>query len=643
MTDDDPFFRPGDAGPTVIRPIPGGRRAGGCAPAGPMLPPISPQSHASAAGPLPGAAVDNPLVACATDLLTVAGQLRGSPSHPNPQGLRERLTRQIREFEQCARAKGLDDRVVLPARYVLCALIDESVRDTPWGSQSDWSKQGLLIDFHNETWGGDKFYDALDRLMAFPSGNLHSLELIYLCLAMGFEGRYRVRDGGREQLERVREQLYQTIRTQRGQSEPELSPHWRGLAPQRDPLIHQLPLWVFAGLAALLLLGLFAAFTFALSRDSDPVYVALSALDKGLAPVTGRKREPIARPAARDHRDPWDPGRTDPARTAGGRDPEPSGSHRPTRGRDPDPARGGTLRLGQGHAQPRLRAPGPADRRGPRATARAGPGDRTLGQRPHQVLPLPLQLAPVPGACGVGHGHAGRGDRPARALRRRWPRGHRAAGPGQPPGCRNRRVEITLMPAARRRASSGPGKPTMKRLLGFLGCALVPDPGRDRRPGRPGVVRGTPLRIRRAGAPVPRVGPLVGHRHPVRHLGPGPDRLGHRRADAQPPAHGAARRRSGAGPGSGPSRLAGGGGDPAPALRRGHGGAQGQRGPAPAGRAMGLPAPLVPDHRPARAAARPPPWSTPGCASPWPSSSGRTPSMASAAPATATGGSPTRR
>ncbi len=297
MTDDDPFFRPGDAGPTVIRPIPGGRRAGGAPQSGPMLPPISTQSHASAAGTLPGAAVDNPLVACATDLLTVAGQLRGSPSHPNPQGLRERLTRQIREFEQCARAKGLDDRVVLPARYVLCALIDESVRDTPWGSQSDWSKQGLLIDFHNETWGGDKFYDALDRLMAFPSGNLHSLELIYLCLAMGFEGRYRVRDGGREQLERVREQLYQTIRTQRGQSEPELSPHWRGLAPQRDPLIHQLPLWVFSGLAALLLLGLFAAFTFALGRDSDPVYAALAELDKGLAPVTGRKREPIARPA----------------------------------------------------------------------------------------------------------------------------------------------------------------------------------------------------------------------------------------------------------------------------------------------------------------------------------------------------------
>ena len=52
-------------------------------------------------------ATDNPLVVCATNLLTVAGQLRGTASHPDPEGLRERLIGQMREFEQCARAKGL--------------------------------------------------------------------------------------------------------------------------------------------------------------------------------------------------------------------------------------------------------------------------------------------------------------------------------------------------------------------------------------------------------------------------------------------------------------------------------------------------------------------------------------------------------
>ena len=222
MTDDEnPFLSTDDADATVIRPMPGGiRPIPAAAPntTPDARPPRSPQSRPRPQLPIaamPGALPDNPLVSCATDLFTVAGQLRGSASHPDPAGLLQRLIGQVREFERCVRGKGLTDTVVLPARYVLCALLDESVLDTPWGSQSIWASKGLLVSFHNETWGGEKFYDALDRLLAFPSGNLHLLELMYLCLAMGFEGRYRARDGGREQLERIREQLYQTIRSQR--------------------------------------------------------------------------------------------------------------------------------------------------------------------------------------------------------------------------------------------------------------------------------------------------------------------------------------------------------------------------------------------------------------------------------------------
>jgi len=239
------------------------------------------------------AQTQNPLLACASGLLTVAVQVRGTASHPDPEGLREGLIRQIREFETCARAKGFVDAVVLPARYVLCSLLDELVLDTPWGSQSIWSNRGLLISFHNETWGGEKFFSALERLITYPSGNLNLLELMYLCLALGFEGRYRVREGGRAQLERVREQLFQTIRAQRGDPEQELSPHWQGVRVRRDPLVHQLPLWVFASVTALLLLMLFAFLTFSLNRDSDPVYLSLAGLDKGLPAVTQRPHVPI--------------------------------------------------------------------------------------------------------------------------------------------------------------------------------------------------------------------------------------------------------------------------------------------------------------------------------------------------------------
>lgn len=296
MSRDDPFSTTGDNDRTLIRPMPGGRRAAGAS----ASPPPPPKARA-AVDPAPSGAPStgtglNPLVRCASPLLVAAGQLRNSTTHPDPQGLRNRLVGEVRTFEDCARAKGLPDNSVLTARYVLCSLLDEAVLGTPWGSQSVWAEQGLLIGFHKEAWGGEKFFLALEQLLAFPSGNLHLLELLYLCLALGFKGRY-AREGGRDQLETVREHLYQTIRAQHGDLERELSPNWRGVVEQRDPLIRTLPLWVLSALAGLLLLALFMGFDYALHSDSDPVFLALNKLDVKTVevprtPVAVPKREP---------------------------------------------------------------------------------------------------------------------------------------------------------------------------------------------------------------------------------------------------------------------------------------------------------------------------------------------------------------
>lgn len=294
MSQDDPFLTTENADRTVLRPTPGGRRPPGTAPAYP-----TPSAMGGAGDALPWSDLRqlgsglNPLVRCASPLLVTAAQLRHTPSHGDPDGLRNRLVGQIREFESCARAQGIPEATVLPARYVLCSLIDEGVLGTPWGSESTWAKQGLLITFHKETWGGEKFFHALERLIAYPSGNLHMLELMYLCLALGFEGRYRVREGGRDQLEAVRERLFQTIRAQRGDAEPEISPHWRGVTEPRDPLTHTVPLWVLAAVATALLLVLFTLLNLSLNRESEPVFQRIASLD---VPVTEIPRTPAPEP-----------------------------------------------------------------------------------------------------------------------------------------------------------------------------------------------------------------------------------------------------------------------------------------------------------------------------------------------------------
>ena len=98
----------------------------------------------------------------------------------------------LRQFEERAEAAGVARNEVLLARYALCTALDEAVLSTPWGSTSDWGKQSLLITVHNEAWGGEKVFQLLDHCLQSPRERLYLLELLYLCMCLGFEGRYRV-------------------------------------------------------------------------------------------------------------------------------------------------------------------------------------------------------------------------------------------------------------------------------------------------------------------------------------------------------------------------------------------------------------------------------------------------------------------
>ena len=138
----------------------------------------------------------------ATPLLVLAGRLRGQISQADVDALRRQTTQEIRAFEDRAKMSAVPPEDVLAARYALCTVIDEAVLNTPWGAQSGWSTQSLLVTFHREASGGEKFFQILDRVSADPSRYLSLLELLYVCLALGFEGKYRLDERGRRQARR---------------------------------------------------------------------------------------------------------------------------------------------------------------------------------------------------------------------------------------------------------------------------------------------------------------------------------------------------------------------------------------------------------------------------------------------------------
>lgn len=171
----------------------------------------------------------NPLVAMANPILAAVPQIRRALKHPDPAGLQANLKDQIESLEMSAVSAEIPDDTVSAAVYALCALLDESAAATPWGRE--WQEKGLLQAMRGETGGAEGFFAQLERVAAEPEKNADLLEFLYVCLALGFEGRYRAAADGRQQLDQVKDRLYQLIARRKPRPDA-LSERWRTPAAQ---------------------------------------------------------------------------------------------------------------------------------------------------------------------------------------------------------------------------------------------------------------------------------------------------------------------------------------------------------------------------------------------------------------------------
>src|SRR5688572_19781289 len=292
---DDPF-KPSDA--TVLRPRPGaGKRGSGDVGESPFRSPAGAPVYVD---PIPASAREflgaglNPLVQAASPLLLLAGQLRGTLSSPDLAGLRRHTLDEIRRFEERARSSGVPNENVIAARYALCAALDEAVLSTPWGAQSEWAQQPLLVALHREAWGGEKFFEMLDRISPDPDRYIDLMELQYLCIAFGFTGKYQVLDRGHARLADVHQDLYRKIRSHRGTVPTEMALRWRGVEDRRNRLVRYVPWWVVGAAALVILAVTFAVYYARLGGAAEPVLVELAnvgveefAVPRPAAPVAG--------------------------------------------------------------------------------------------------------------------------------------------------------------------------------------------------------------------------------------------------------------------------------------------------------------------------------------------------------------------
>ncbi len=239
---------------------------------------------------------DNPIVDAASLILAVVGQLRVSSSSPDPRQFRDQMAGAVQRFDAALSAARVDQTTAMSARYALCSFIDETVQKTPWGSACGWDRLTLLAEWHGEAWGGERFFTITQHALKDPAQFLRLLELLYLCLAFDFQGRFRIRDQGMAQLAEIHDAVYRAIRTQRGDGERALAQNWRGVEDKRNPIIRLVPLWVVGAVCTTVVAAAYLFFRLTLGAQALPVEVAINGIGRD-TPQFGPPPAPLVVPA----------------------------------------------------------------------------------------------------------------------------------------------------------------------------------------------------------------------------------------------------------------------------------------------------------------------------------------------------------
>ncbi len=154
----------------------------------------------------------NSLIRESSPLLGFIIRVKSLIDVPKDKGLVDSIEQDLRQILQRLELEHYEPGILLSWSYFFCTFIDEMVMARPWGIES-WAQHTLLVRFHSETWGGEKCFQLINRLLLEPSRYRDLLEFIHLCLCLGFQGRYRMTIQYQEEREKILRLVHQKLQT----------------------------------------------------------------------------------------------------------------------------------------------------------------------------------------------------------------------------------------------------------------------------------------------------------------------------------------------------------------------------------------------------------------------------------------------
>lgn len=201
-------------------------------------------------------------------------QLRANQELGDPEVLRQRIKEMLNQLERKVHDANIEIVKLQQARYALVALIDETIFSSQWSRRTVWMSKPLHVEFYGPGNAGDEFFMRLHELWQRAQVHLEIIEVFYLCLVLGFKGRY-FREP--ERLRLLIEDTYSELRRVSGSSikVEMLAPNAKRREEIAATVTKQVPLWVVAAGAAAAGVVVFLIFKFLLIDPSTQQVINL--------------------------------------------------------------------------------------------------------------------------------------------------------------------------------------------------------------------------------------------------------------------------------------------------------------------------------------------------------------------------------
>lgn len=220
----------------------------------------------------------NPLVDTASYLFSILGRLRHLKSYRQLQRLQKELIAEINNIQEAIKDR-YSNEYVLVCRYVLCATLDDVISNTAWGGQGQWEPYALLEVYLQDARHEEKFFTILDRIVKEPALYIDLMELMYICLSLGYKGQYRATEHHHYMLEKITNHLYQHIHAYRGGFSKTLSPALpKLLRPVANQDVKKPPLIFIFFVTACIIMTIFVSLGYLMDVISNEAYQNISHL-----------------------------------------------------------------------------------------------------------------------------------------------------------------------------------------------------------------------------------------------------------------------------------------------------------------------------------------------------------------------------